>query len=92
MSALPWLELRPDHKGKFDELVARFADGMIHAEMLNPKGIYIGIYHDDGRYCQFWINSDKKLECRAEPGVAEPSRFTAQGVDRHATPAKDPTP
>jgi hypothetical protein len=78
---LDWLELRPDHKGKFDELVARFADGMVHAEMMSGKGLYIGFYMDDGRQCQMWITSDKKLQINTEISKTDPPRYTAQGVD-----------
>jgi hypothetical protein len=76
-----WLELRPDHKGKFDELVARFADGMVHAEMMSGKGLYIGFYMDDGRTCQMWISSDKKLHIETSEHAGNPPRYTAQGVD-----------
>lgn len=80
------LEFGPDHKGRFDEMVARFADGMVHVETMSKKGCYVGFYWDDGRYCQWWISSDKKLEYYHEDGNGEPPRFTAWGIDR--TPSK----
>lgn len=85
-----WLELRPDHKGNFDELVARFEDGMVHAEMMTSGSIYIGLYWDDGRYCQTWISSKKRLKVHSEHGTGKPPRFTAQGVDTR--PEDEPQP
>ena len=79
-----WLELRPDSDGEFDELVARFADGMVHAEMMDNKSLYIGIYLDDGRLCQWWIHSKSKLKSSVSPHKSDPPRFTAQGVDTKA--------
>lgn len=76
------LEFRPDPDGNFDEIVARFADGMVHVETMNAKGCYVGFYWDDGRYCQWWISSDRKLRYEHGDGLGEPPRFTAQGVDR----------
>ena len=81
-SAVPHLEFRPDHKGHFDEIVARFADGMVCVETMSNKGCYVGFYWDDGRYCQWWISAGKKLEYHHEHGNHGPARFTAQGVDR----------
>lgn len=81
------LELRPDSDGNFDEIVARFADGMVHVETLSDKGCYVGFYWDDGRYCQWWIGSKKKLHHSYEEGRTDPPRFTAQGVDRKVDPA-----
>ncbi len=79
---LPQLEFRPDHAGKFDEIVARFADGMVHVETMSGKTCYVGFYWDDGRYCQWWISSGKKLSYNHEDGQREPPRFTARGIDR----------
>lgn len=76
------LEFRPDTNDKFDELVARFADGIVHAEMMGGKSIYIGFYWDDGRYCQLWLGSKKKLWVNHEHGAGEPPRYSAHGVDR----------
>ena len=78
----PALEFRPDYKGRFDEIVARFADGMVHVETMSKTGCYVGFYWDDGRWCQWWINSAKKLEYIHDDCVDRPTRFTAQGVDR----------
>ena len=77
-----WLELRPDCHGEFDELIAKFADGQIVAEMMSDKGIHIGIYWDDGRYCDWWLTSKKKLRHNVEHGSDAPPRYTAAGVDR----------
>ena len=78
------LEFRPDDRGEFDEIVARFADGMVHVETMSKTGCYVGFYWDDGRYCQWWIRSDKKLRYHHEDGDGEQPRFTAWGVDRLA--------
>lgn len=78
------LEFRPDHKGQFDEIVARFADGMVHVETMSKKSCYVGFYWDDGRVCQWWINSDKKLEYHHETGMGDPPRFDAWGRERDA--------
>jgi len=96
------LEFRPDHKGRFDEIVARFADGMVHVETMSNKSCYVGFYWDDGRYCQWWVSSDKKLHYHHEDGTGDPPRFTAQGgearqggdaaggsVHEHPVPAGD---
>ncbi|HEX8413808.1 MAG TPA: hypothetical protein VF637_07975 [Sphingomicrobium sp.] len=77
-----WLEVRPDYKGKFDEIVARFADGIVHVEMMTNKSVYIGFYCDDGRAHQLWISSDKKLFCNEADASGPPPRFTAWGADR----------
>jgi hypothetical protein len=76
------LEFRPDHRGEFDELVARFADGMIFAEMMDDSSIFIDISWDDGRYCHWWLGTEKKkLWHNFEHGKDEPPRYTAQGID-----------
>lgn len=79
---LPALEIRPDGDGEFDEIVARFADGMVHVETMSDKGCYVGFYWDDGRYCQWWISSKKRLEYNLSEDIGAAPRFTAQGVDR----------
>lgn len=66
------LEFRPDSDGKFDEIVARFADGMVHVETLSKTGCYVGFYWNDGRICQWWINSKKPLEYFHEDGQGDP--------------------
>lgn len=90
------LEFRPDDKGRFDELVARKPD-MVHVETMTDKAVYIGFYWDDGRYCQLWINADKKLRYSHEAGFASPrdSRSkplveTPSRLDREATKAAVP--
>lgn len=62
------LEVRNRENGKFDEIVARFANGSVHVETLSGKGCYVGFYWDDGRFCQWWINSDSKLKYHCEQG------------------------
>lgn len=66
------LEFRPDYKGRFDEIVARFADGMVHVETMSSTSCYVGFYWDDGRYCQWWISSDRKLQYYHEDGRHDP--------------------
>lgn len=80
-NAEPHLEFRQDDRGEFDEIVARFADGMVHAEMMTDKSCYVGFYWDDGRYCQWWFGARGKLWNNHEEGTGEPPRYTAQGVD-----------
>jgi len=75
------LEFRPDHKGEFDEIVARFADGMVCVETMDDNSCYVGFYWDDGRYYQWWISSKKTLRYHHEDGMGDPPRFTAQGID-----------
>jgi hypothetical protein len=82
------LEFRPRDNGDFDEIVARFADGMVHVETMDDKSCYVGFYWDDGRYCQWWVSSKKKLSYHHEDGQGDPPRFTAQGVDT-ATPTQE---
>ena len=82
MKPVPHLEIRPDIDGSFDEIVATFADGMVHAEMMDDDSCYVGFYWDDGRYCQWWFSVEKKkLWNRTEHGKGDPPRYTAQGVD-----------
>lgn len=82
-SRVPHLEFRPDDRGEFDEIVATFADGVVHAEMMDDSSCYVGFYWDDGRYCQWWFGAKKgKLWNNHEDGQSEPPRYTAQGVDR----------
>jgi len=63
-----WLEFRPDHKGRFDEIVARFADGgMVHVETMSSKSVFIGFYRPDiDEVLQFWISADGKLSYHHE--------------------------
>lgn len=82
MDTLPWLEPRPNRDGSFDEIVARFADGMVHAETMSDKSVYIGFYKDDGRAHQLWISAKGELRYNEADASGEPPRFTAQGVDR----------
>lgn len=70
-----WIEFRPDYKGCFDEIVARFADGLVHVETMHGKACYVGFYWDDGRTCQWWISSEKKLHYHHE--VTEPAQNPA---------------
>lgn len=68
-----WIEFRPDHKARFDEIVARNPD-MVHVETMSKSSCYIGFYWDDGRYCQFWIHADKgKLGYYHEHGKSAPT-------------------
>lgn len=67
-----WVE-----KGRFDELVARFADGIVHVETMHKGGVYIGFYCDDGRGHQLWISANKgRLTYHTEDasGPATPSQ------------------
>jgi len=81
-SAVPHLEIRHDENGELDEIVATFADGVVHAEMMDQDHCYVGFYWDDGRYCQWWFGVEKKkLSNRTEHGQGTPPRYTAQGVD-----------
>lgn len=73
------LEFSPDHKGRFDEITARFADGMVHVETMSKTGCYVGFYWDDGTYCQWWISSDKKLGYHHESGKGGPPKYDAWG-------------
>ena len=73
------LEFTPDRKGNFDEICARFADGMVHVETMSSKGCYVGFYWDDGRYCQWWISSDKKLRYHHADGQGDPPLYAANG-------------
>lgn len=78
----PHLEFRPRENGEFDEMVARFKDGVVHIETLSKGSCYIGFQWDDGRYCQWYVSSKKKLHYHHESGsVLTPPRFTAQGID-----------
>jgi len=79
MIVLKHLEFTPDHKGNFDEICARFADGMVHVETMSRKGCYVGFYWDDGRYCQWWISSDKKLRYHHADGKDKPPLYAANG-------------
>lgn len=86
------LEFRPSYLGEFDEIVARFADGTVHVETMDKKGCYIGFQWDDGRYCQLWISSDKKLRYRHEDGVAMPRALASDPLlDRQEDSPPPPT-
>jgi hypothetical protein len=55
------LEFRPRENGEFDEIVARFGDGMVHVETMSGTSCYVGFYWNDGLVCQWYINSARKL-------------------------------
>ena len=78
----PFIELRPDHQGRFDELVARFADGLVHVETMTDGSVFIGFWNDDGRGHQLWISSKKKLTYNEADASGPPPRFSAAGIDR----------
>ena len=63
------LEIRPDSDGEFDEIVARFADGMVHVETMSDKSCYVGFYWNDGRQLQWYISSKKPLRYHHEESV-----------------------
>ena len=63
------LEFHPDEKGQFDELVARFDNGIVHLEMMNDMALYLGFYWDDGSECQVWIDSGKCLRIHHEHSI-----------------------
>lgn len=73
------LEIRPDHKDRFDEIVARFADGGVHIETMSKRGVYIDFLWNDGKHCQLWITSKGKLRYNVEPYEGDPPRFTSWG-------------
>src|SRR4051812_8756086 len=75
------LEFRPDDKGEFDELVARFANGGVFIETMSDQGVYVDFSWDDGRHCQLWItvNGRSKLRYSHEDSVGDPPRFGAWG-------------
>lgn len=81
MSAPNALEFRPDYRGDFDELVARFADGGVFIETMSDQGVYVDFSWDDGRHCQLWITVSGKSRLRYthEHGMADPPRFDAWG-------------
>lgn len=68
----PHLEFRPDENGEFDEIVARFADGMVHVETMSDKDCYVGFSWNDGRFCQWYISSGKALKYHHEQGKDGP--------------------
>lgn len=48
-----WIEIRPDHKGNFDEIVARNVD-LVHLEMMDDNCLWIRL--DKGHDAQVvWI-------------------------------------
>ena len=75
------LEFRPDHKGEFDELVARFADGGVFIETMSDQGVYVDFSWDGGRHCQLWITvgGKSKLRYHHEDDIDTPPRFDAWG-------------
>ena len=83
--AKPHLEFRPDDKGRFDEIVARFGDGMVHVETMSKRSCYVGFYWDDGRYCQWWISSAGKLAYHHEDGISPPPCYNSQGDEQVPT-------
>jgi hypothetical protein len=63
------IEFRPDSRGNFDELVARFKDGFVFFEDLGENGLYVEFSWNDGRYCQFWAAAKRgKLAYNHEEG------------------------
>lgn len=82
IAEIAFIELRPDHVGDFDELIARFADGTVHVETLSDNMVWIGFQHDDGRRHRLVVSSKKKLRYIEEDESGPPPRYTAQGVDR----------
>jgi hypothetical protein len=48
------IEFRPDSRGKFDELVARFSDGSVFFEDLGENGLFVDVSWDDGRGVRLW--------------------------------------
>lgn len=77
-SAPDWIELRPDADGGFDEIVARFADGMVHVETLDDRSVYVGFYKPaDGPTAsglQLWISSKGILNYVHEDIAPAPAR------------------
>lgn len=75
------LEFRPDSKGEFDELVARFADGGVFIETMSDQGVYVDFSWNDGRHCQLWITvkGRSKLRYHHDDGAGDPPRFDAWG-------------
>ena len=75
------LEFRPDGKGEFDELVARFSDGGAFIETMNDQSVYIDFSWNDGLHCQLWISCGGKAKLRYyhEDGQGAAPRFDAFG-------------
>jgi hypothetical protein len=48
------IEFRPDSRGKFDELVARFSDGSVFFEDLGENGLFVDVSWNDGRGVRLW--------------------------------------
>jgi hypothetical protein len=81
------LEFRPDSKGEFDELVARFADGGVFIETMSDQGVYVDFSWNDGLHCQLWItvSGRSKLRYYHENDKSGPPRFDAWGNLNAAT-------
>jgi hypothetical protein len=43
------IEFRPDSRGEFDELIARFSDGLVFFEDLGENGLFVDIAFNDKR-------------------------------------------
>jgi hypothetical protein len=53
------IELRPDRKGNFDELVARKCD--VHFEMMDGNTLWVSVRKGKMEY-HLWISSKRKLK------------------------------
>lgn len=52
-------EFRPDSRGKFDELVARFSDGGVFFEDLGENGLFVDLHWNDGRGIRLWAGAKR---------------------------------
>lgn len=52
-------EFRPDSRGKFDELVAYFANGLVFFEDLGENGLFVDIVGNDNRGVRLWASAKR---------------------------------
>jgi hypothetical protein len=82
------LEFRPRENGEFDEIVARFGDGMVHVETMSGTSCYVGFYWNDGLVCQWYINSARKLTYYHEVSRSVATPPDTQGAGYGGLPAQ----
>ena len=52
-------EFRPDSRGRFDELVAYFANGLVFFEDLGENGLFVDIVGNDKRGVRLWASAKR---------------------------------
>ena len=96
VEAPDWIELRPHEDGSFDEIVARFADGIVHVETMDDSSVYVGFSKPaEGPTTsglQLWIRADRKeLRYSHSDMGSAPADALARWAEAHPAPPAPPS-